>query len=412
MVQLYIIYVYLHLRHKKISPLFASRTKRNMKIVATAMLGTILCTASLPKPSAAVSSRTIASFVASSIGRSTSSSPTTTSQRNMSNQTPEQKQSLIDCPTIPLRDGTSHPAIGFGTYKVGFIPASASSAVAAGGATDEPQRTAEDCVTDALNSGYRFLECAEFYGNEQEVGKAIKASGVPREDLFICSKVWTTTIEKGDDAIRAQLEKTLSDLGTDYVDLYLIHWPVPGKHVDAYKTVLDLKKEGKVKNVGVSNYAVEDYKELLSAGITSEDKPVVNQIEINPFLYRKNTIEYFKSEGVVMQSYRSLRDGKAMDNPTLISLGEKYNKSPAQILGRWCVQHGFVYVPKSVKIERMVENAQVFDFELSEEEMATLDALTTFDAFETFFGLYKKCVNRDTSKDGSMEGVKTDITID
>eukprot|EP00984_Skeletonema_dohrnii_P010954 scaffold4319_cov133-Skeletonema_dohrnii-CCMP3373.AAC.8 len=382
-----------------------------MKIVATAMLGTILCTASLPKPSAAVSSRTIASFVASSIGRSTSSSPTTTS-RNMSTQTPEQKQSLIDCPTIPLRDGTSHPAIGFGTYKVGFIPASASSAVAAAGATDEPQRTAEDCVTDALNSGYRFLECAEFYGNEQEVGKAIKASGVPREDLFICSKVWTTTIEKGDDAIRAQLEKTLSDLGTDYVDLYLIHWPVPGKHVDAYKTVLDLKKEGKVKNVGVSNYAVEDYKELLSAGITSEDKPVVNQIEINPFLYRKNTIEYFKSEGVVMQSYRSLRDGKAMDNPTLISLGEKYNKSPAQILGRWCVQHGFVYVPKSVKIERMVENAQVFDFELSEEEMATLDALTTSDAFETFFGLYKKCVNRDTSKDGSMEGVKTDITID
>ena len=383
-----------------------------MKIVATAMLSTILYAASLPKLSSAVSSRTIASFVASSIGRSAPSSATITSSRNMSTQTPEQKQSLIDCPTIALRDGTAHPAIGFGTYKVGFIPASASSAVAAGGSTNEPQRTAEECVTDALNSGYRFLECAEFYGNEQEVGKAIKASGVPREELFLCSKVWTTTIEKGDDAIRAQLDKTLSDLGTDYVDLYLIHWPVPGKHVDAYKTVLDLKREGKVRNVGVSNYAVEDYKELLSAGITSEDKPVVNQIEINPFLYRKNTIEYFQSEGVVMQSYRSLRDGKAMDNPTLISLGEKHNKSPAQVLGRWCVQHGFVYVPKSVKIERMAENAQVFDFELSEEEMATLDALTASDAFETFFGLYKKCVNRDTSKDGSMEGVKTDITID
>eukprot|EP00573_Skeletonema_grethae_P001633 CAMPEP_0201685524 /NCGR_PEP_ID=MMETSP0578-20130828/258_1 /ASSEMBLY_ACC=CAM_ASM_000663 /TAXON_ID=267565 /ORGANISM="Skeletonema grethea, Strain CCMP 1804" /LENGTH=330 /DNA_ID=CAMNT_0048169437 /DNA_START=177 /DNA_END=1169 /DNA_ORIENTATION=+ len=330
----------------------------------------------------------------------------------MSTQTPEQKQSLIDCPTIALRDGTAHPAIGFGTYKVGFVPASASSVVATGDLTNEPQRTAEECVTDALNSGYRFLECAEFYGNEQEIGKAIKASGVPREDLFLCSKVWTTTIEKGDDAIRAQLDKTLESLGTDYVDLYLIHWPVPGKHVDAYKTVLDLKREGKVRNVGVSNYAVEDYKELLSAGITSEDKPVVNQIEINPFLYRKNTIDYFQSEGVVMQSYRSLRDGKAMENPTLISLGEKHNKSPAQILGRWCVQHGFVYVPKSVKIERMVENAQVFDFELSEEEMATLDALTTSDAFKTFFGLYKKCVNRDTSKDGSMDGVKTDITID
>jgi len=381
-----------------------------MKIVG-AMLGTILCTASLPKPSTAVSSRTISSFVASSFGRPASTS--STSLRNMSMQTPEQKIALINCPTLALRDGTSHPAIGFGTYKVGFIPASASSAVASGGATsNEPQRTAEDCIADALSVGYRFLECAEFYGNEQEVGKAIKASGVPREDLFICSKVWTTTIEKGDAAIRAQLEKTLSDLGTNYVDLYLIHWPVPGKHVDAYKTVLDLKREGKVRNVGVSNYAVEDYKDLLSAGITSEDKPVVNQIEINPFLYRKNTIDYFKSEGVVLQSYRSLRDGKAMDNPILKSFGEKYNKSPAQILGRWCVQHGFVYMPKSVKIERMVENAQVFDFELSEEEMATLDASTTSDALETFKGLYQKCVNRDTTKDGTMEGVKTDITVD
>ena len=113
-----------------------------------------------------------------------------------------------------------------------------------------------------------------------------------------------------------------------------------------------------------------------------------------------------------MLYYRSLRDGKEMDNLTLISIREKYNKSPAHIIGRWCVQHGFLYVSKSVKIERMVENAEVFDFELSEEEMATLDALTTSDAFETFFGLYKKCVNRDTSKDGSMDGVKTDITID
>jgi len=267
----------------------------------------ILITA-LPKPiAAALPSRTVASFVASSHGPASRSSSKITSRNMSSLQTPEQKQSLIDCPTIPLRDGTSHPAIGFGTYKVGFIPASASSAVAAGGVSSEPQRTAEECVRDALSVGYRFLECAEFYGNESEVGKAIKASGVPREELFLCSKVWTTTIEKGDDAIRAQLEKTLSDLGTDYVDLYLVHWPVPGKHVDAYKTLLNLKKEGKIRNIGVSNYAVEDYKDLLSAGVTGDDRPAVNQIEINPFIYRKNTIDYFKSEGVVLQSYRSLR---------------------------------------------------------------------------------------------------------
>ena len=383
-----------------------NRKLHMMKLIAVSLL----CTASLPKHSAAVSSRTIASFIASLSRHSFSLSSTTS--RNMSIQTAEQKKSLINCPTLSLRDGSSHPAIGFGTYKVGFTPASASSAVAAGGATSEPKRTAEECVLDALQVGYRFLECAEFYGNEKEVGKAIKASGLPREDLFLCSKVWTTTIENGDDAIRAQLEKTLSDLGTDYLDLYLIHWPVPGKHVDAYKTLLDLKNEGKVRNVGVSNYAVEDMKELLSSGIASEDKPVVNQIEINPFLYRKNTIEYFKSEGVVLQSYRSLRDGKAMDNPVLKEFGEKYEKSPAQILGRWCVQHGFVCMPKSVKIERMVENSLVFDFELSEEDMATLDALTTSDSLEAFKALYAKCVNRDTTKDGTMEGVKTDITID
>lgn len=322
----------------------------------------------------------------------------------------DQKQTLLSCPSVPLRDGTAHPAIGFGTYKVGFIPASASSAVAPGGAAAGPQRTAEECVRDALETGYRFLECAEFYGNESEVGKAIKASGVKREDLFLCSKVWTTTIEKGEDAIRAQVDKALGDLGTDYLDLYLIHWPVPGKHVEAYKTLEKLQTEGKIRNIGVSNYAVEDYKELIDCGVTS--KPTVNQIEINPFLYRKNTIEFFKGEGVVLQSYRSLRDGKAMDDPTLAKIGAVHSKSPAQILGRWCVQKGFIYMPKSVKAERMVENAQVFDFELSDKEMEELDGLTSPDAFDTFQALYRKCVNRDTSKDGTMVGVKMDITID
>jgi len=188
-----------------------------------------------------------------------------------------------------LYDGTTHPAIGFGTYKVGFIPASASAAT-----SSTVERTAEECITDALDCGYRFFECAEFYGNESEVGRAILKSGIPREELFLCSKVWTTTIEKGPDAIRAQLDKTLTDLGTDYIDLYLVHWPVPGKHVDAYKTLQILRKEGKIRGIGLSNYAVEDYLELKEAGM--EIKPCVNQIEINPFLYRKNTIEFFKTE--------------------------------------------------------------------------------------------------------------------
>lgn len=296
-----------------------------------------------------------------------------------------------------------------GTYKVGFVPASASSAAA--GSAEKVERTAQECVADALSVGYRALECAEFYGNEAEVGKAIVESKIPRSELFLCSKVWTTTIEKGPAAVRAQLEKTLNDLQTDYLDLYLIHWPVPGHHVEAYKTLQELQSEGKVKGIGVSNYAWEDYVELKEAeGIT--ELPLVNQIEINPFLYRKNTISKFAADEVVMQSYRSLRDGKAMNHPVLVDMAASYKKTVAQILGRWCVQHGFVYMPKSVQKNRMVENANVFDFTISDSDVAKLDALTTPENIETFVGLYRKCVNRDTSKDGTLDGVKMEITED
>lgn len=157
---------------------------------------------------------------------------------------------------------------------------------------------------DALEVGYRFLECAEFYGNEAQVGRAIQRSGIPRKELFLCSKVWTTTIERGPAAIREQLDRTLKDLQTDYLDLYLIHWPVPGHHVEAYKTLEAIMKETpqKIRGIGVSNYALEDLQELTDAGV--QEMPLVNQIEINPFLYRQNTIAKCQEMGIVLQSYR------------------------------------------------------------------------------------------------------------
>ena len=397
--------------------------------------------------------------------------------------------------SITLNDGRKHPLVGYGTYKVGFVPASASSAVsaaAAGDAAKAPEVTAAECVEMALDVGYRFLDCAEFYGNEAEVGKArcrssrlslaltltlartststpypyptlgpiqaIAKSGVPRDELFLASKCWTTTIHKGPEAVQAQLEKTLKDLGVDYLDLYCIHWPVPGKHVAAYQQLEKAQAAGLVRSLGVSNYAVEDLEELMAS---ARVVPTINQIEINPFLHRSKTIAFCESKGVKLQSYRSLRDGKAFNDPTVVAVAAKHGRTAAQVLGRWCVQHGYIYIPKSVKRERMEENMRVFDFELDADDMAQLDALTTPEALDNFVAvrphcatqqpprpapprraaprrapprpaphhprpthstervraprraqLYKKCVVRDTPDAGRTELVRTQLTVD
>jgi len=311
---------------------------------------------------------------------------------------------VTSVPTVKLNDGRSHPVVGYGTYKVGVVPASASSAVAAGTAATEAVNPA-DCVAKALELGYRFLDCAEFYANEKAVGEGIAASGVPREQLFLASKCWTTTIYDGPEAVQAQLEKTLADLGTDYLDLYCIHWPVPGRHVAAYLQLEKAQAAGQVRSLGVSNYAVQDLDELMASGATVT--PSINQIEINPFLYRKETIAAFESRGVKMQSYRTLRDGKAFSDPAILATAQKHGKTAAQVLGRWCVQHGFIAIPKSVKAERMEENLDLFDFELDADDMSQLDALTTPEAISTFVGLYRKCVIRDTPL---TDGIKMEIT--
>ena len=252
----------------------------------------------------------------------------------------------------------------------------------------------QEVIRGALEVGYRCFDCAQFYGNEQIVGQTLKESGIPRSELYLISKVWTDTIYAGEKAIRDQLEKTLSQLQTDYLDLYLIHWPVPGKHVDGFRVLESLQAEKKVKSIGVSNYTVEDFLELKEAGVTT--LPAVNQIEINPFLYRQKTISFFCSQGVVLQAYRALRQAQQLSHPTLLSIAEKYRRTPAQILGRWCVQHEFVFIPKSTSKSRMKENLQIFDFKLEAEDMGTLNSLTTAKSLQEFEQHYHKNRVRDT----------------
>lgn len=315
-------------------------------------------------------------------------------------------ETLLKCPRIKLSNGVLHPQIGFGTYKVGYIPPSASSS-----ASGKVIRSAYEVILDAIDTGYRSFDCAEFYNNETQVGEALAKSNIPREELFLCSKVWNSTIEQGSEAVKKRFHQSLKDLQTDYLDLYLIHWPVPNRHVQAYLALQELYKEGKVRAIGISNYTVEDYLELKQSPEYSIPA-VVNQIEINPFLYRKNTINFFMNEGLMLQSYRGLGNNKVFQHPIIKKLAQSYNKTAAQILGRWCVQHGFIHFPKSEQKDRMQENAQIFDFVLEKKDMDELDSLTANDALQDFKILYEKCVNRDTSKDGKLEGVKTVITLD
>lgn len=329
-----------------------------------------------------------------------------------------------------LRSGYLQPMLGYGTYKVGFIPASASDTSVSGCHTNTV-----DIIGEALSAGYRMLDCAKFYGNEKDVGKAIRQSDIPRSELFLCSKVWNDAIYSGPASVHQQVKNTLADLQTDYLDLCLIHWPVPGKHIEAYKALLELQKAGLIRSVGVSNYTIEDFEELVTnlevvdsptsstANNTTtketdptlhQNAPVVVQLEVNPFLYRKKTIDFFQNKSVHVQSYRGLRQGKELNNPKVTAIAEKHNHSPAQVLGRWLIQKGITFIPKSTKKNRINENAIVFDFELDSADMETLDGLTTQSNLEEFQKLYEKCVVRDTplqSIDRLNAGIKTNITL-
>eukprot|EP00929_Paragymnodinium_shiwhaense_P092414 TRINITY_DN52316_c0_g1_i1.p1 TRINITY_DN52316_c0_g1~~TRINITY_DN52316_c0_g1_i1.p1 ORF type:complete len:366 (+),score=104.27 TRINITY_DN52316_c0_g1_i1:48-1145(+) len=307
------------------------------------------------------------------------------------------------------------PLCGFGTYKVGAVPASASSAAAGAPPPPAGPEVCEKILSDALDAGYTMFDCAQFYMNEKWVGDAFKKKGVDREKLFIISKVWNDIIYQGADAVIAQVDKALSDLQCGYIDLFLVHWPVPGgKHVEAYNALRKCKADGKIKEIGLSNYTIEDYEELRAAGAFGEggkDKPAMNQIEINPLLFRKKTLDFFAKEGVHMQAYRGLMQAnKSWEHETIKEIVAEAGKTPAQVLGRFLVQQNISHVPKASSPARMTENMSLFDFELSEAQMAKLSSMTPPDALDNFKALYTKCIWRDTPEAGAA--LPGDRTLD
>ena len=253
---------------------------------------------------------------------------------------------------IHLNDGREMPLLGLGVYK----------------ATDDGEL--KQAIADAVSSGYHLIDTASFYKNEEGVGKGIPALTIPREDLFVTTKIWNTAQRIGD--IEDSFNRSLERLGLDYVDLYLIHWPVPGCFGNTWKAMEKLRKDGKIKSIGVSNFSIADL-ELLRT--VSDVVPAVNQVEFHPLFNHPELKTYCEEKGIALQAYAPLARGAYLKSPLMIEIGKCHQKSPAQVGLRWLIQQGIGVIPKSVHKERLEENSQIFDFVLSEEEMAAITAM-------------------------------------
>ena len=258
-------------------------------------------------------------------------------------------------PTITLNDGNTIPQLGFGVFQI------------------PPKDTAE-AVAVALEVGYRHIDTAEMYGNEQGVGEAVAASGLDRGDVYITSKL-NNGFHEPDEARRA-FAQTLTELGTDYVDLFLIHWPLPtlydGDFVSTWKTLEEFKADGRARSIGVSNFQV-DHLERLAA--ETDTVPVVNQIELQPYFHNADVDAYGRAHGIHTEAWAPIAQGKVMSDATLIEIGERLGKSPAQVALRWHIQRGNIIFPKSTTPSRIKENFEIFDFELDASDVAKIDAL-------------------------------------
>lgn len=251
-----------------------------------------------------------------------------------------------------LANGVHMPWLGLGVFK-----------------TQEGEEV-ENSVRYALEAGYRHIDTAAIYRNEEGVGRAVKAAGIAREELFITTKVWNT--EQGYETTLAAFEESRKKLGVEYVDLYLIHWAVKEKYKDTWRALEKLYQDGLVRAIGVSNFQVHHLQDLMA---TANVKPMVNQVEYHPYLTQKELLAFCKQEGIQFEAWSPIMRGRVNDEPLIVQLAEKYGKTPAQIVLRWDLQHGVVTIPKSVRQERVIENAQLFDFELTAEDMAVLDGL-------------------------------------
>ncbi|MGE7766318.1 aldo/keto reductase [Peribacillus sp. NPDC096540] len=260
--------------------------------------------------------------------------------------------------TITLHNGVKMPQLGFGVFKV-----------------KNGNETVES-VKKAIEVGYRAIDTAAIYENEESVGQAIKECGIPREELFITSKVWNT--EQGYETTLQAFDDSLKRLGLEYLDLYLIHWPGKDKYLETWKALEKLYNEGKVKSIGVSNFHVHHLEKLLA---NSEIKPVVNQIELHPLLTQVEIRDYCEKHDIKVEAWSPLGRGNLIEEPTINHIAKKHRKSSAQVLIRWHLQHEIVVIPKSITPSRIEENAQVFDFSLSLNEMNQIDALNKNERF-------------------------------